>query len=113
MTKDCPVCLIPCHGPTHFATIRLHCWWKAKLQLLFVEPEPPKVRTGEPWSGSGAPPAPEEIRPNGRVHDRPDVTLEAIRALQAKQLSRQRISKALGCSRHLISDRLKAAEVAG
>lgn len=116
ISQDCPVCLIPCHGPTHAATLRVRAAFRKRLLALFEETAPPVVRKGEPWSGTGAPPPPEEIRPNGRpfVAGRPDVTLEAIRALQAKQMSRGRIAKALGCSKNLVKARIAAAvEVAG
>lgn len=108
-------CCDPCNKAIDAAVTRLHAAFRERLLALFEEPVAPAKREGEPWSGTGAASLPEEIRPNGRpfAAGRPDVTLEAIRALQAQQMSRGRIAKALGCSKNLVKARIAAAEVAG
>jgi hypothetical protein len=64
--SECKLCLGPCSREVHGASLRLHRWWKARLDFVMLpvrlpQPQPWKVQTGsrseprDPLAGLGSP----------------------------------------------------------
>lgn len=94
---DCRVCLGPCHGPTHQATLRVHRWFRDNLNRKLAAIEAPKI---------------DKLKPRKfetPTNKREDVTVELVARMKAERMTMEQIAVSLKCSMNAVRDRLQRA----